>query len=56
MLSREKSLNENKEEYQYLDLIQQILEHGTTEVGRNGTTKSIFGNCMRFFNMEKYLF
>jgi thymidylate synthase len=48
MSTRENPLNENKEETQYLDLIQQILEHGTTEVGRNGTTKSIFGSCMRF--------
>jgi len=48
MSTRENPLNENKEENQYLDLIQQILEHGTTEVGRNGTTKSIFGSCMRF--------
>lgn len=42
------STTENKEEQQYLDLLQQILDHGTWEVGRNGKTKSIFGSMMRF--------
>ena len=41
-------LNENKEEQQYLDLIQNILAHGTLEEGRNGNTYAIFGNSMRF--------
>jgi len=36
------------EEYQYLNLIQNILENGFWEEGRNGKTKSIFGNTMRF--------
>jgi thymidylate synthase len=36
------------EEYQYLNLIQNILDNGTWEEGRNGKTKSIFGNMMRF--------
>jgi thymidylate synthase len=36
------------EEYQYLNLIQNILENGTWEEGRNGKTKSIFGHSMRF--------
>jgi thymidylate synthase len=36
------------DEYQYLYLIQNILENGTDEVGRNGTTRMIFGNMMRF--------
>ena len=36
------------EEYQYLNLIKDILERGTWEEGRNGKTKSIFGNMMRF--------
>jgi thymidylate synthase len=36
------------EEYQYLNLIQNILENGTWEEGRNGKTKSIFGQTMRF--------
>ena len=36
------------EEYQYLNLIQNILENGVWEEGRNGKTKSIFGHTMRF--------
>lgn len=36
------------EEYQYLKLIQNILDNGFSEEGRNGKTISIFGNCMRF--------
>ena len=36
------------EEYQYLNLIENILENGHCEKGRNGNTKSIFGGSMRF--------
>jgi thymidylate synthase len=36
------------EEYQYLNNIENILENGTWEVGRNGRTKSVFGSSMRF--------
>ena len=36
------------EEYQYLNLIHNIIDNGTWEEGRNGKTKSIFGNMMRF--------
>lgn len=36
------------QEHQYLDLIKNILDNGTWEEGRNGRTKSIFGNMMRF--------
>jgi thymidylate synthase len=36
------------EEYQYLHLIENILENGYLEEGRNGKTKSIFGHTMRF--------
>jgi|LakMenEpi03Aug12_release.lakeMendotaPanAssembly.Ray.scaffolds.fasta_scaffold75945_2 thymidylate synthase len=36
------------EEYQYLHLLENILENGTWEEGRNGRTKSIFGHSMRF--------
>ena len=36
------------EEYQYLNLIENILENGFWEEGRNGKTKSIFGNSMTF--------
>jgi thymidylate synthase len=41
-------MSENKEEKQYLDLIQEIISEGFEEVGRNGTTRSIFGRSMRF--------
>ena len=44
-----KNLNKFKhEEYQYLNLIENILENGVWEEGRNGKTKSIFGQSMRF--------
>jgi thymidylate synthase len=36
------------EEYQYLNMVQHILENGVWEEGRNGKTKSIFGHSMRF--------
>jgi thymidylate synthase len=36
------------QEYQYLNLIEHILENGFWEEGRNGRTKSIFGDSMRF--------
>lgn len=36
------------EEYQYLNLLKNILENGSWEEGRNGKTKSIFGQTMRF--------
>jgi thymidylate synthase len=36
------------EEYQYLNLLENILENGIWEEGRNGNTKSIFGHSMRF--------
>ena len=43
------NINKNShEEYQYLNLIQNILENGTWEEGRNGKTKSLFGASMRF--------
>ena len=42
------NLSENKEEQQYLDLIQKIISNGTLESGRNGNTYAIFGNSMRF--------
>jgi thymidylate synthase len=38
----------NQEEYQYLNLIENILENGVWEDGRNGKTKSVFGQSMRF--------
>jgi len=36
------------EEYQYINIIENIMENGFWEEGRNGKTKSIFGNSMRF--------
>jgi len=39
---------EQHEEQQYLDLVRNILVNGHVEEGRNGVTKSIFGNTMRF--------
>lgn len=36
------------EEYQYLNLISDILEEGSTEMTRNGYTKSVFGATMCF--------
>lgn len=41
-------MSENKEEKQYLDLIQEIISEGFEEVGRNGKTLGIFGRSMRF--------
>jgi thymidylate synthase len=41
-------MNSNNEEYQYSNLVESILENGYLEEGRNGKTKSIFGNMMRF--------
>jgi thymidylate synthase len=41
-------ISDSHEEYQYLNLIQNIMDNGTWETGRNGRTKSIFGHSMRF--------
>ena len=35
-------------EEQYLELIRDILQHGTMENGRNGYTKAVFGASMLF--------
>lgn len=35
-------------EQQYLSLIERILSKGTLEMGRNGTTLSVFGETMKF--------
>ena len=35
-------------EQQYLQLIRDILDRGHDHHGRNGDTKSLFGNMMRF--------
>lgn len=41
-------MNNTLDEYQYIDLIQTILEKGHNESGRNGNVKAIFGTSMRF--------
>jgi thymidylate synthase len=38
----------NHEEFQYLNLIKEILQNGTREESRNGTTISLFGKQMEF--------
>lgn len=44
----ENNLEKTHEEYQYLNLIKDIINNGSLEEGRNGFTKSIFGYSMRF--------
>jgi thymidylate synthase len=39
---------DNHEEYQYLNLLKNIINNGVWEDTRNGKTKSIFGHMMRF--------
>lgn len=41
-------MEQTHEEYQYLNLINNIFKNGTYEETRNGRTKSIFGSSMRF--------
>ena len=41
-------MNNNLDEYQYINLIRTILEKGYNESGRNGNVKAIFGTSMRF--------
>ena len=36
------------DEYQYIQLIEDILKYGTLENGRNGITKTIIGSSMNF--------
>jgi thymidylate synthase len=48
VISEKNSSELSHEESQYLNLIKNILEHGTWEESRNGRTKSIFGASMRF--------
>jgi thymidylate synthase len=43
-----KNHKECHEEYQYLNLLTNILQNGTLEEGRNGKTQIIFGNMGRF--------
>ena len=44
-------LNNRSEEYQYLQLIDDVLSNGTLETGRNGNTKVLVGNIM-YFSLE----
>lgn len=46
--NNKKDNNENNEEYQYLNLLKNIIDNGFLEEGRNGKTKSLFGYSMRF--------
>lgn len=39
---------EGSEEYQYLDLIREVLDNGSREETRNGETISIFGNMSKY--------
>lgn len=53
MLKRTSIINKTKndnihDEYQYLNLIDDILNHGTLEESRNGNTYAIFGSSMHF--------
>ena len=36
------------EEFQYIQLIKDILNHGSMETGRNGNAKTVFGSAMHF--------
>ncbi len=38
----------NHEEKQYINLLNKIIHSGHLEIGRNGETYSVFGECMRF--------
>ncbi len=45
---QKKHKKQEKQEYQYLNLIKKVLNNGFWEEGRNGKTKSIFGDMMRY--------
>lgn len=42
------NIKQQHEEYQYINVLKDILKNGNWEEGRNGMTKSIFGAHMRF--------
>jgi thymidylate synthase len=46
--NRDRNASEPHEEYQYLNLLQDILDEGHDEVGRNGNTRCVFGAAMHF--------
>ena len=37
------------EEYQYLNLLNDIIQEGTMEKGRNGNVLTVFGSSMHFY-------
>ena len=41
-------VEKESQEYQYINIIKKIINEGHWEEGRNGRTKSIFGESMRF--------
>ena len=43
----------NQDEENYLRLMRKLLETGSLEKGRNGFTKSLFGNILEF-NLNKF--
>ena len=46
--NRDRNASAPHEEYQYLNLLQDILDEGHDEVGRNGNTRCVFGAAMHF--------
>ena len=46
--NRDANSSEKHEEYQYLNLLQDIIDEGHDEVGRNGNTRCVFGAAMHF--------
>ena len=46
--NRDKNSSDKHEEYQYLNLLSDLMENGTLEEGRNGKTKRGVGSAMLF--------
>ncbi len=46
--NRDVNSSDKHEEYQYLNLLQDIIDEGHDEVGRNGNTRCVFGAAMHF--------
>lgn len=46
--NRDPSTSEQHDEYQYLNLLQDILTEGYDEVGRNGNVRCVYGAAMHF--------
>ena len=64
MLSRVLEINKHRErdksqeyheEHQYLNLIRDVIEHGTEEQGRNGVTRMVFGSAMDFSLLDNQI-